>query len=108
MATVKLPATQDDVRAISRIARRYVKAMVRLTRNDFGAQIPTTGAVAACLLAVHEAEGPLDLAKLESFPDPDFCHDVGGMFRYAAFPSGKLGPKFWPRCGSRSGKSDAV
>lgn len=50
------------------------------------------------VLAAHLNGCPLDLFRLEKFPDFDFMHDVVGIINHIDRKTGKLGDCFVPRC----------
>lgn len=92
----KRDAELEDRKAIRRIVGRYSKLVVQ-----HGDAWPrgTTMQYRAMLTQVHKTNN-LNLEKLESFDDFNFCHDVSGCMARAQF-DGTFTNGFWPRCGSR-------
>ena len=93
MKQINWNVTRADADAIRRIARR---AIARAATN--GVPIPDNQTLQMDLTAAHLNGCPLDLAKLESFRDSDFGHDVYGIQRFIDRASGALTGCFVPRC----------
>lgn len=75
-----------------RIAKRY-EAICLANDAEPAKRIDT-------MMTLHFAnqDDSLDYARLESFPDFDFMHDVCGMLRHMNRSTCKLGDFFAPRC----------
>lgn len=84
-------ATKEEFKAMARIAHRACAL-----NPDYNYQ--------TCLMdlnATHSNGMPLDLERLEAFPDFDFAHDVFGIANHIDRDTGKLTRCFVPRCAKR-------
>lgn len=86
-------ASKFETEIISRIANRAV-AMAK----SFGAKNYTKMRSMMDLEACHCNGCPLDLERLEKFPDFDFSHDVFGIAQHIDVSTGELKDCFVPRC----------
>jgi len=88
---IKFDTNKTEAKLIHRIVARAmvvaVNSLVDYTPQDCEMD------VTAC----HRNGNPLDLKKLESFPDFDFTHDVFGIRRHLDRKTGRLKNCFSPR-----------
>ena len=80
----------EDIKAIGRICKKAFKIFPDI--DTFSLEMDLT--------AVHVTT-PLNLEKLESFPNGDLLHDIFGISNHLDRATGELKNCFWPRCSSR-------
>lgn len=88
MKLISFKTTKEETAAISRIVARALAMNPEYDRKTAHMD----------LSACHANGCPLDFAKLESFPDYDFAHDVFGIARHIDRETGELTRCFVPRC----------
>lgn len=90
---ISFKVSPEDATLIAAIERRVGERVARDARQDLVMDLTALQA---------NAEPPYDLARLLSFPDHDFWHDVGGIRQNLNRETGALDNFFAPRCGRRA------
>lgn len=70
-----------NVLQVRRIAERYVSLFSKLGLPRPGASDKDLADEAVCRLLVWHSRERLNFDVLETFPDTDFAHDLGGVMR---------------------------